>query len=217
MTPDPFTAAGYGEGSIGFGARPAVLVVDFQAAFTDPAMPMGRSAHVQRAVDNTAILLKAARAAGVPVASCSVGWSSRRDMGHWKVGSVYQDMFYGDAGLALDPRIADPSDFHFIKGAPSIFFGTPLVTFLTRQGIDTVVITGCTTSGCVRASIVDAFSHGLRTIVPEPCVGDQAETAHHANLLDVGRRYADVVTLEAAIAGLCCVGSKQPAPGAPNA
>jgi maleamate amidohydrolase len=120
-------------------------------------------------------------------------------MAHWKVSSVYKDMFYGDAGMELDPRIADPSDFHFIKGAPSIFFGTPLQTFLTRQGVDTVIVTGCTTSGCVRASIVDAFSYGYRVMVPESCCGDQEMAAHQANLADVGRRYADVLGLEEVI------------------
>lgn len=195
-----FSAAGYGDqGNIGFGRQSAVLVVDFQRSFTDSAYPMGRSGHVDQAVENTARLLKVARANNVPVATCSVGWNSPRDMGHWKVSSVYKDMFYGDAGMELDPRIADPSDFHFIKGAPSIFFGTPLQTFLTRQGVDTVIVTGCTTSGCVRASIVDAFSYGYRVMVPEPCCGDQEMTAHQANLADVGRRYADVLGLEEVI------------------
>ncbi|MEX6723853.1 isochorismatase family protein [Parapedomonas caeni] len=197
-----FAAAGYGQGRIGFGRRPAVLVVDFQRSFTDKAYPMGRSGHVDQAVENTARLLAVARAQGLPVATCSVGWGSRRDMGYWKVSSVYQDMFYGDAGMELDPRVADPSDFHFIKGAPSIFFGTPLQTFLVRQCVDTVIVTGCTTSGCVRASIVDAFSYGYRVIVPEPCCGDQELGAHQANLADVGRRYADVVGLDEVLAAI---------------
>ena len=199
---DAFTSAGYGGRAMGFGARPAVLVVDLQRAFTDPVFPMGRSTHVDRAVANTATLLAAARDAGVPIAACNVGWSSERDMARWKVESVYQGMFTGDAGLALDSRIDDPRDFHFTKSAPSMFFGTPLVTFLTRAAVDTVLICGATTSGCVRATVVDAFSYGYRVIVPEPCCGDQQEDAHCANLADVGRRYADVVTLEQAIAGV---------------
>lgn len=204
-TPAPaggFTAAGYGDRQVGFGQRPAVLVVDFQRSFTDKAYPMGRSGHVDQAVENTARLLQVARAQGLPVATCSVGWGSPRDMAYWKVSSVYQDMFYGDAGMELDPRIAHPSDFHFIKGAPSIFFGTPLQTFLVRQCVDTVIVTGCTTSGCVRASIVDAFSYGYRVIVPEPCCGDQEQSAHQANLADVGRRYADVLTLDQVLAAI---------------
>lgn len=193
---DGFTRAGYGERRVGYGVRPAVLVVDFQRAFTDPAFPMGRSPHVDRAVESTARLLNLARAHDVPVAVCNVGWSNERDMPYWKVGSVYNDMFLGQPGMEIDPRIAHPDDYLVTKVAPSIFFGTSVQTFLTRHRIDTTIITGCTTSGCVRASINDAFSYGYRVIVPEPCCGDQEEAAHHANLADVGRRYADVVTLE---------------------
>ncbi len=199
---DAFAQAGYGGRAVGFGSSPAVLVVDLQRAFTDSAFPMGRSAHVDRAVENTAVLLAQARRIGVPVAACNVGWSSERDMPRWKAEGVYHDMFVGDAGLELDPRIADPRDFRFMKAAPSMFFGTPLTTFLTRAGVDTVLVCGATTSGCVRATIVDAFSHGYRVIVPEPCCGDQQEDAHFANLADVGRRYADVVTLEQALDGI---------------
>lgn len=197
-----FKQAGYNAHTICFGKKAAILIIDIQRAFTDPAYPMGRSDHVSRAVDNIARLVDFARPLGVLVASCSVGWCSEGDMAHWKVSSVYKDMFYGDRGLEVDPRIKGKSDFHFIKGAPSIFFGTPLITFLTRQQVDTVIVTGCTTSGCVRASIVDAFSHGFRVIVPEPCCGDQEEEAHRANLSDVGRRYADVLTLEETMKGL---------------
>lgn len=197
-----FVSAGYGERAVGFGERPAMLIVDFQRAFTDPAFPMGRSSHVDCAVENTVTLASAARKRGVPVAACVVGWASERDMGRWKVGSVYRDMFNGDRGLELDSRLDGLVDFQFQKGAPSMFFGTPLITFLTRAAVDTVLICGATTSGCVRATIVDAFSYGFRVIVPEDCCGDQEEAAHRANLADVGRRYADVVSLAEALAGI---------------
>ena len=115
-------------------------------------------------------------------------------MARWKVSSLYKGFFHGDPATRLDPRIHRPDyDFTFTKGGPSIFFGTPLVTFLNKNGIDTVIICGCTTSGCVRASIVDSFSYGYRTIVPEECVGDMEEGPHRDNLRDVGRRYADVL------------------------
>jgi maleamate amidohydrolase len=78
-----------------------------------------------------------------------------------------------------------------------MFFQTPLITFLVKQGIDTVIVTGCTTSGCVRATVVDAFSYGFRVLVPEECVGDPDERQHRSNLEDVGRRYADVMTADA--------------------
>ncbi|MCU0983917.1 MAG: isochorismatase family protein, partial [Acetobacteraceae bacterium] len=93
-------------------------------------------------------------------------------------------------------------DVVLAKTAPSIFFGTPAAAILTREGVDTVIVTGCITSGCVRASIIDAFSLGFRVQVPEDCVGDHDEAAHLQNLADVGRRYADIITADAAEAAL---------------
>ncbi|MEQ8263992.1 isochorismatase family protein [Pseudohaliea sp.] len=199
---DAFAEASYGARAMGFGRKPAILVVDFQRAFTDSAFPMGRSAHVQRAVDETAALLAFAEPLGIPVATCAVGWCSEKDMARWKVDAVYDGLFYGQPGMELDPRIAGKGDFHFTKGAPSMFFGTPLLTFLTRTAVDTVIVTGATTSGCVRATVVDAFSHGYYVIVPEACCGDQDRSAHEANLRDVGRRYADVLTTDQLYAAL---------------
>jgi maleamate amidohydrolase len=195
---DAFAAASYGARPVGVGKRAAILVVDLQKAFTDDSYVMGRSPQVQRAVEETAALLDFARPLGVPVASCSVGWYSERDMSRWKVDAVYDGLFYGDSGMDVDPRIAGKSDFHFVKGAPSMFFGTPLNTFLVREGIDTVLVTGCTTSGCVRATVVDAFSYGYYVQVPEECCGDQDQEVHQANLRDIGRRYADVIHVEQA-------------------
>jgi maleamate amidohydrolase len=103
----------------------------------------------------------------------------------------------------MDDAIADPSyDYIFQKSGPSIFFQTPLTGFLTKHRIDTVLVTGCVTSGCVRASVIDAFSFGYRTIVVEDCCGDPGKEEHEANLKDVGRRYADIVSSEAAVAWL---------------
>ena len=182
---------------IGFGERPGVVVVDFQLAFTDPRFPLAGSAHVQRAVDNTAILLKAARAARAPVAACYTAYTSAREAPYWKVPAVTNDFRHGWEGSKLDPRIHDPDyDAVFCKAGPSIFFGTSVHQFLLKERVDTLIVTGCTTSGCVRATIVDGFSHGFRVMVPEPCCGDQSEGPHHDNLRDVGRRYADVLTLE---------------------
>ena len=196
-----YDGAGYGDMTIGFGERPAIVTVDFQLGFTDPQYATGKSPHVHTAVENTSILLKHARAKGVPVASCNIGWCGPNDMGHWKVSSLYDGSFFiGHESMALDPRIYEPGyDVAFTKSAPSIFFQTPLVLFLTKQRVDTVIITGCTTSGCVRASINDCFSYGFRTIVPEECVGDMEKGPHNDNLRDVGRRYADIIDSQAAI------------------
>ncbi len=201
---DTYAGAGYGGESIGFGERPAVLAVDFQLGFTDPAYAAGRSAHVHAAVERTAELLRHARSAGVPVACCNVAWGGPQETQHWKVSAIYDGSFWhGHPATAIDPRILDADyDLTFTKSAPSIFFNTPLMTWLTRQQIDTVIVTGCTTSGCVRASIVDGFSWGFRVIVPEQCCGDHDLGPHRANLLDVGRRYADVMDTDAVIAHL---------------
>ena len=79
-----------------------------------------------------------------------------------------------------------------VKAGASIFFQTPIVPFMVKQQVDTLIVVGCVTSGCIRASIIDSFQYGFRTIVPEDSVGDQDERPHHDNLRDVGRRYADI-------------------------
>jgi len=195
-----FDESGYGSTPIGFGERPAVVVVDFQAGFTQPEFPCGKSPHIHSAVDNTATLLHEARKRNIPVASCVVSWASKKDMQHWKIAAIQQGMFYGDPSTVMDERVYDPDyDFNFVKSAPSAFFGSPLVAFLTKQKVDTVIVTGCTTSGCVRGTIIDSFSYGYRTIVPEECVGDMEEGPHWDNLRDVERRYADVLKLESVL------------------
>lgn len=191
---------GYGMREIGFGEKPGIAVVDLQRAFTDPAFPTGGAPLVRRAVENTARLLKVARAAGVPVAACYMGYHSERDAPHWKVAGI-GDLREGETGTELDPLIADPSyDYVLRKGAPSIFFNTPAASFFAKNRVDTMIVTGCITSGCVRASIVDSFSLGFRTLVPEDCVGDHDSEPHEDNLRDVERRYADVTTCDAVIA-----------------
>lgn len=198
-----YEQVGYGSREIGYGERAAVLVVDFQVAFTDPKWPLGNMPLTHRAVDNTARLLETARSLGLPIAKCYTAYHSARDMPYWKVKAVMDDFLYGHPCTALEPKVDDPSyDFNFCKSAPSIFFMTPLVTFLTRHGVDTVIVTGCTTSGCVRASVIDAFSYGYRVIVPEDCSGDADLEPHQDNLRDVGRRYADITKCDAVIAQL---------------
>jgi maleamate amidohydrolase len=190
---------GYGNRPVGFGEKPGIVVVDFQRAFTDPAFPTGGAPLVRRAVETTARLLKAGRAAGVPVATCYMAYHSERDAPHWKVAGI-ADLRDGNPGTELDPLIADPSyDYVLRKSAPSIFFNTPAAAFLSKNRVDTVIVSGCITSGCVRASVVDSFSLGFRTIVPEDCVGDHDLQPHQDNLRDVERRYADVTTCDAVI------------------
>ncbi len=191
---DTYVNVGYASSDIGIGRRAAVLVVDWQLAFTDPRFELGGLPRLHAARDNTAIFLKNARAAGIPVAACYTAYCSQKDMPLWKVAAVRREFFYGHECTEMDPKIHDSSDFTYCKNAPSMFFQTPLITWLVKQNVDTVFVTGCTTSGCVRATIVDAFSFGFRVQVVEDCCGDAEQEPHDDTMRDVGRRYADVIS-----------------------
>lgn len=196
---DIYKQRSYGHGEIGFGGKPGIVVVDFQRAFTDASFPMGGAKLIERGVQNTARLLEFGRRADVPVANCYVAYSNNRELPHWKVGAV-SDLKVGTPGTELDERICDNNyDVVVRKTSASIFFGTSVAGFLQKEGVETLIVTGCVTSGCIRASTIDSFSYGFRTVVPEDCVGDHHSIPHHQNLEDVGRRYADVVDADTCI------------------
>jgi maleamate amidohydrolase len=198
---DVYSERSYGRHGIGFGERPGIVVVDYQTAFTDPQYPLGGAPLIERGVVNTARVLELARRCGVPVASCYTAYKSERDMPYWKVGAVREQFLHGHPSTALDPRIHDPDyDVLVCKTGASIFFQTPVVPFFVANRVDTVIVTGCVTSGCIRASVIDSFSHRFRTILPEDCVGDHDEGPHCDNLRDISRRYADLSTADACIA-----------------
>lgn len=201
---DPWVSRGYGQAPIEPGERPAVLVVDLQYAFTDPAFPLGGSELVVRAVEGAARLLSAARDARVPVFQTVVAWrEDGSDIGLWPVKlPVLREVTLGSRWAAVDERVWDDSDVLLVKKWPSFFHGTPLASLLAASQRDTVIVTGCMTSGCVRATVVDAFSSGYRTLVPEDCVGDQGREGHESNLRDVHRRYAEVTTAAEVVAYL---------------
>lgn len=198
---DSYEGKSFGTHSEGIRGKIGIAVVDFQLAFTDANFPLGGSPLVDRAVTNTARLLAVARTHGVPIASCYTAYSTERDMPHWKIAAVRDGFRMHDAGSTLDPRIYDKDyDSVFCKSAPSIFFHTAAAPFFNKEGVETVIVTGCNTSGCVRASVVDAFSYGFRVNVPEDCVGDVEIGPHTDNLRDVSRRYADISTADDVIA-----------------
>lgn len=200
---DPWVSRGYGQASIEPGERPAVLVVDLQYAFTDPDFIFGGGEMIERATVNTAELLHAARAADVPVYHTVVVWKDETELGHWTIKlPPCAEITPGSRWAEVDERLWDDGDVLLPKKWPSFFHGTPLISLLTAAQRDTVIVTGCTTSGCVRATTVDAFSYGFRTIVPEDCVGDQGRDAHESNLRDVHRRYAEVTSSAEVIAYL---------------
>jgi maleamate amidohydrolase len=210
---DPWVARGYGQGEIEPGERPAVLVVDLQYAFTDPAFPLGGAPLVERAVEGTALVCAAAREAGVPVFQTVVAWrEDGSDIGLWPVKlPVLREVTLDSRWAQVDGRVWDDSDVLLVKKWPSFFHGTPLASLLAAASRDTVIVTGCMTSGCVRATTVDAFSSGLRTLVPEDCVGDQGAEGHESNLRDVHRRYAEMTSADRVVEYLARIAAEVPA------
>jgi maleamate amidohydrolase len=148
-------------------------------------------------------VLEAAREAGVPVFHTIVAWKHEQDIGLWTIKLPPCAEITPESRWAqVDARLWDDRDTLLPKKWPSMFNGTPLGSLLTALQRDTVIVTGCTTSGCVRATTVDSFSYGYRTIVPEDCVGDQGRDAHESNLRDVHRRYAEVTNSQEVISYL---------------
>jgi nicotinamidase-related amidase len=189
--------------SVILGSRPAVLVVDFSCGFTDPACTLGSELTAE--VEATKRLLDAARAKGLPVIFTTIGFEpSLKDGGLWlqKVPSL-GDLQIGGRWVEIDARLEPREDETIVlkKGA-SAFFGTNLAAVLVTQRVDSVILCGATTSGCIRATAIDLLQYGWPTLVPRECVGDRAQAPHEANLFDIQAKYADVVPLEDALAYL---------------
>jgi maleamate amidohydrolase len=190
---------------IGFGKRPAVIVVDFMKAYTTPGAPLFAPGVVE-AVAQTPTLLDAARSHGVPVIHTNILYFAKEaaDGGIWvKKSPVMAAMVAGNP-LAEFCDGVEPQAGELIitKQYASAFFGTSLAPTLHAQGIDTVVLAGCSTSGCIRATAVDAVQYGFRTIVVRDCVGDRHSEPHEANLFDIDAKYGDVIGLSEAVTRL---------------
>ena len=181
----------------GFGKRPALLIVDFMNGFTDPSSPLGGDYTNELRATNS--LLAAFRRASLPIAYTVIEYDPDfRDAGVFieKVPSLAV-LQRGSPMCHVDDRIKpQPSDYIVSKKYASSFFGTNLDTWMRNNGVDTCVIVGCTTSGCIRASAVDSLQHGFRTIVVREGVGDRAEGPHEANLFDIDAKYGDVIGLD---------------------
>ena len=181
--------------SLGYGERPAVIVVDFVRAYTTPGAPFFGQGVVD-AVTHSIPLLASARAARIPVLYTQVLYHpSGADGGLFfkKVPSL-KLFVKGEPLGEIDPRIPmQPDDILITKQYPSCFFGTSLGTTLKTMDIDTVVLIGCSTSGCVRATAVDGIQHGYKVIVPRECAGDRHDGPHDAALFDIQAKYGDVL------------------------
>ena len=200
-----YAAAGLGQ-AVTVGSRPAILVVDFSCGFTDPECTLG--ADMSAEVEATRRLLDAGRARGVPVIFTTIGYEpSLKDGGLWlqKVPSL-GDLQIGGRWVEIDTRLEPREDETIVlkKGA-SAFFGTNLPAILVSQGVDSVILCGATTSGCIRATAIDLLQYGYPTLVPRECVGDRAQAPHEANLFDINAKYADVVPLDEVLEYLASV------------
>jgi maleamate amidohydrolase len=199
--------------SVPLGARPAILVVDFSRGFTDPESTMG--SELTREVEATNRLLAAAREREIPVIFTTIGFEpNMKDGSLWlEKAPGLGELIIGSKWVEIDPRLErrDEETVILKKGA-SAFFGTNLPSILVSQGVDTIIMCGATTSGCVRATAVDLLQYGYPTLVPRECVGDRAQAPHEANLVDIQAKYADVVSVEDALAYIESASRKSGAP-----
>ncbi len=187
-------------GAVGYGNNLAILVVDFQRSFVDPDVPGGGD--FSSAIKATRRLLDVARSVQTPVVFTVTAYEKHlKDAGLFiEKCPTLEHSIIGSPMVALDPELNRTDDEPVVvKNFASGFFGTSLASLLNKIGVDTVVVCGCTTSGCVRASVIDAMQHGFRAIVPRECVADIAEEPHEANLFDIDSKYGDVVGIEEVI------------------
>ena len=200
------------------GGKPVIVVVDFSNGFTDPGSPTG--ADMSAAVMATAALLQVARQGGAPVVFTTIAYDAAQaaTLTWLKKATGMAALQSGSWQVEIDRRLDRRPDEHLVvKTGASAFFGTDLAAYLAALRADTVIVTGATTSGCVRATVVDAVQHGYPVLVPRECVGDRARAPHAASLFDIDEKYGDVVDLADALAYLAALPDRTiwPEPEAP--
>jgi len=186
---------------MGFGRKLAVVVIDEQKGLTDPACALG--SNLDSMVENSIVLINAAKKKHVPVIYTVAAFKSDlSDAGVFgkKVHAI-KDAIIGTKWTELDDRLPFDSttDHLLVKKMQSGFFGTPLLSILAFHEVDTILMLGCSTSGCLRASVQDGMAYGFRVIVPRECVGDRLREAHESNLFDMDAKLADVISLREAV------------------
>lgn len=200
-----YERAGFGA-PVRRGSRPAVVVVDLSRGFTEDAFPSG--ADMTDVVTATGTLVEAARTADVPVVWTVIAYTPAEAQGSsvtWlEKAPGMRALVEGSEAVALDPRLPyrPEEDQLVVKKGASAFFGTSLAATLTALGCDTVLVCGATTSGCVRATAVDAVQSGFPVLLPRECAGDRAQGPHDAALFDIQAKYGDVIPLADALAYL---------------
>jgi nicotinamidase-related amidase len=193
---------------VGLGGSPALIIIDMQKGFTNPNATLGSNLDAQ--VEAITPLLEVAHERKIPVffTACVYDDPDLKDAGIWinKIGGL-QTLRAGTENVEIDQRLDVRSgDAMLRKKYASSFFGTDLNSQLTAQRIDTLIITGCTTSGCVRATAVDSCQSGFRPIVVQEAVGDRSAAAHEQSLFDLDAKYADVMSLQDVLSYMRTVG-----------
>ncbi len=199
---DVYAKQGFGASS-GFGAAPALLIVDFVNGFNDPDLFGG--GNISEAISNTKRLLACARENQIPVCFTRVVYAEDgSDAGVFLLKAPKLSVLTESSHASQVVEALAPIEGEYVlrKTQPSAFFGTDLAPWLIRRRVDTVIVTGATTSGCVRASVIDSMSYNFRTIVVSDGVGDRAIGPHEANLFDMRQKYADLHTADEVIARL---------------
>ena len=201
-----YNKAGYAR-RVGFGEKPALVIIDVTYSFAgdrpEPVLesikrfPQSCGEVAWKAIHQISRLLPIAREKKIPIIYADRKPSQRSLLRKWdNLEYSTPDLYYAEHGHSIVQEIAPANDDVIIfKECPSIFFGTPLMSILSPLGIDTLLICGCTTSGCIRASVVDAASYGFRVAVIEECTFDRVEISHKLNLFEMDCKYADVVSV----------------------
>lgn len=191
-------------GRVGFGRRPALLVVDLAKAWTESQYRVGSD--LGTVLDSVLRLLAAARERSVPIFFTTMAYEPNMS----DAGAVFNaklkhlnEFVRGSDAVELHPALErQPEEVLIVKQRPSAFFGTTLLSQLVARKVDTLIITGCSTSGCIRATAESSINENLHTIVPKEAVGDRSPSAHAANLFDINARYADVLPLREVVSYL---------------
>jgi maleamate amidohydrolase len=198
---------GFG-GRGGYGRRPALIVVDMTLGFTDPESPL--ACDLEEPVANIQNLLEAARRAEIPVVFTTIAYRESDELTAAFIDKVpaLLTLEAGSRWGEIDPSIAPREPEPVLnKLFAAAFYGTGLPSLLAAAGVDTLIVAGASTSGCVRATAVDALQYGYRPVVPRESVGDHNEQAHEANLYDIDAKYGDVVPTEEVLEYLERVGT----------
>jgi maleamate amidohydrolase len=193
---------GVWDNRLGFGKKSAIIVIDLLQGYTTEGSALYAPGVVD-CVKEMPDFLDLAREKGVPIIHTRVLYTTPNyeDGGIWiKKAPVLRDLVEGNPYAEFCPEVVPkPGEPIIVKQYASAFFGTSLIATLNGLGVDTLIITGCTTSGCIRATAVDAVQYGLRPICVRECIGDRHEGPHEANLFDINAKYGDVISKQEAV------------------